>query len=119
MIAGGGGGGGRGQSMSRRSPRTLEAFWPTSTFGEESQAVRREVTREGMTERMAASVGVLEALWRMVRPRSWAAGAGEVRAWLRESSEASWRTWVKDIGRRSLMVRETITAGSSLYCWRI
>lgn len=63
-------------------------------------------------ERMATSLGVRAAFWRMVRARRGAEGAGERRARMRESSEASWSMSVNFRGPRSLVEREVRTVGS-------
>ena len=115
----GGGGGGSSQSISSRSPRTFPPFVPTSTCGAASQRRIKAATRDVIRDRMATSPGLAAALWITVMARMLAAGAGESRAWIRDSSDARDRTWVKDTGPRSLMVRLAITAGSCVYCLRM
>jgi hypothetical protein len=71
-------------------------------------------TRDFMMERIAVSLGALEAFSITVRARMFAEGAGDSRARMRDSSDARVRMSVNLRGLRSLMARLTITAGSWL-----
>ena len=53
----------------------------------------------------ACIVGVAAALWRMVIPRRLADVAGELSAWMSDSSDARAITWLKESGPRSLEAR--------------
>ena len=65
-----------------------------------------------MIESIAVSPGLRDAFSMTVMARMFAEGAGERRAWVRDSSEASVKACVKCIGLRSLIARLARIAGS-------
>lgn len=102
----------RSQSTSSKLPNACVAFSPTSTCGVLSHVRKNPSTTPFIIESIAVSLGFREAFSITVIARMFAEGAGERRAWMRDSSEASVNIWVKGIGLRSLMARLVRMAGS-------
>jgi hypothetical protein len=65
-----------------------------------------------MIESIAVSLGLRAAFSMTVIARRFAEGAGERRAWMRDSSDANVKAWVNWIGLRSLIARLARIEGS-------
>jgi hypothetical protein len=72
----------------------------------------KEARRSGIVDSIAASAGLALALFKTVIPSMLAEGAGEFRAWIRDSSDARRKICVNETGPRSLIARLARTAGS-------
>ena len=102
----------RSQSTSSKLPNACVAFSPTSTCVVLSHVRKNPSITPFIIERIAVSLGLRDAFSMTVIARMFADGAGERRACMRDSSEASVKIWVNGIGLSSLMARLARMAGS-------